>query len=146
MFEVGWRSGDVTWLPLFQIEHLEALTAYLKSLGVETVSELPVGRNDPPSSALELFVGRMTYPLTKSSASKKDVLFGAAKGTRSRWGLVYKNKAQRVKISISPLSLSSPAVTTLSPDLPSNLDLYQDQNKTRHMVLHHLEARRGYRK
>ena len=33
VFEILWRSGDVTWLPYYQITHLQALTDYLKLIG-----------------------------------------------------------------------------------------------------------------
>ncbi|KAF9498922.1 hypothetical protein BDN71DRAFT_1361801, partial [Pleurotus eryngii] len=34
MFQVEWMSGDVTWLPYHQVNHLQALKAYLEALGV----------------------------------------------------------------------------------------------------------------
>lgn len=29
IFEILWKLGDVTWLPYYQITHLQALTDYL---------------------------------------------------------------------------------------------------------------------
>ncbi|KAF9492590.1 hypothetical protein BDN71DRAFT_1358823, partial [Pleurotus eryngii] len=34
LFELKWKSGDKTWLPLHQIQHLQALQAYLDVYGV----------------------------------------------------------------------------------------------------------------
>ena len=34
IFEVHWKSGDITWLPYYQITHLQALTDYLDLIGV----------------------------------------------------------------------------------------------------------------
>ncbi|KAF8799879.1 hypothetical protein BYT27DRAFT_7004830, partial [Phlegmacium glaucopus] len=40
-FEIKWQSGDTTWLPYYQITHLQALTDYLELLGKKTISTLP---------------------------------------------------------------------------------------------------------
>ena len=42
-FEILWKSGDVTWLPYYQITHLQALTDYLELLKVKKISKLPTG-------------------------------------------------------------------------------------------------------
>jgi len=44
LFEVKWSSGDITWLPYFQIEHLPIIDTYLKLQGVITIDELPPGK------------------------------------------------------------------------------------------------------
>ena len=33
IFEILWKSGDVTWMPLYQIRHLQALEIYLELMG-----------------------------------------------------------------------------------------------------------------
>ena len=38
VFQVQWKAGDVTWLPLYQIAHLNVLPVYLDLLGVEDVT------------------------------------------------------------------------------------------------------------
>ena len=48
IFEVHWKSGDVTWLPYYQITHLQALTDYLELIGVSRISNLPNGSGRPP--------------------------------------------------------------------------------------------------
>ena len=40
-FEIKWRSGDVTWLPYYQITHLNVLTEYFYLLGISKGSNLP---------------------------------------------------------------------------------------------------------
>ncbi|KAJ3556748.1 hypothetical protein NP233_g11909 [Leucocoprinus birnbaumii] len=40
LFEVEWKSGDVTWLPYDKIDHLTALEHYLEILGVKHVDQL----------------------------------------------------------------------------------------------------------
>jgi hypothetical protein len=42
-FEILWKSGDVTWLPYYQITHLQALTDYLELLKVRKIAKLPKG-------------------------------------------------------------------------------------------------------
>ena len=42
-FKVLWKSGDVTWLPYYQITHLQALTDYLGLLGVSKIAKLSKG-------------------------------------------------------------------------------------------------------
>jgi hypothetical protein len=41
IFKMRWKSGDVTWMPYYQIEHLDVLGAYLELLGIEKIYELP---------------------------------------------------------------------------------------------------------
>ena len=48
MFEILWKAGDITWLPYYQIEHLQVLDAYL-DLWVWKLSEIyPVGKENLP--------------------------------------------------------------------------------------------------
>ncbi|KAF4600396.1 hypothetical protein EYR38_005021 [Pleurotus pulmonarius] len=48
LFEVAWKSGDITWLPYDKIAHLQAYQSYLDILGVSDTSELPIGSGSPP--------------------------------------------------------------------------------------------------
>ncbi|PIL26936.1 hypothetical protein GSI_10074 [Ganoderma sinense ZZ0214-1] len=41
-FEVQWSTGDVTWVPHADIQHLQALSEYLEALGVLNVGKLRV--------------------------------------------------------------------------------------------------------
>ena len=34
VFKILWKSGDITWMPYFQIKELQALDVYLKLLGI----------------------------------------------------------------------------------------------------------------
>lgn len=60
LFEVQWKSGDVTWLPYYQITHLQALTDYLDLLGVKRVSKLPPGSGQPPVDDPQIFLGALS--------------------------------------------------------------------------------------
>jgi hypothetical protein len=61
VFEIKWRSGDVTWLPYYQITHLQALTDYLELLGVDNISKLAAGKGTPPPDDPQIFLGAITF-------------------------------------------------------------------------------------
>ncbi|KAF9550746.1 hypothetical protein CPC08DRAFT_614316, partial [Agrocybe pediades] len=48
IFEVKWKSSDVTWLPYSQIQGLQALGAYLELQGADNISQLKKGSGKPP--------------------------------------------------------------------------------------------------
>jgi hypothetical protein len=60
VFEILWKSGDITWLPYYQITHLQALTDYLELLGVSQISQLPKGSGQPPTDDPQIFIGSIT--------------------------------------------------------------------------------------
>lgn len=60
IFEIQWRSGDITWMPYYQIKHLQALDAYLELLGVDNVSKLPAGKGKPPREDPQIFLGAVS--------------------------------------------------------------------------------------
>ena len=57
LFEIQWKSGDITWLSYYQITHLPALTDYLDLLGETKISKLPKGTGKPPQDDPQLFTG-----------------------------------------------------------------------------------------
>ncbi len=77
LFQVKWKSGDVTWLPYEKTDHLDALSEYFDALGIENVSQLRDSRIPVPGdndndveevggirlSALELDPSQLTKPL-----------------------------------------------------------------------------------
>jgi len=60
IFQVQWKTGDVTWLPYYQITHLNALPIYLDLLGVEDILKLPKGKGTPPPDNPQIFVSLIT--------------------------------------------------------------------------------------
>jgi len=60
VFEVLWKAGDITWLPYFQIEHLNALNEYLDLQGVEDINTLPAGKGNLPHQDPQVFLGILT--------------------------------------------------------------------------------------
>ncbi len=45
LFKVLWKVGDVTWLPLDHVKHLNALQDYLEAVGVSNASKLPKSKD-----------------------------------------------------------------------------------------------------
>ncbi|KAJ8469437.1 hypothetical protein ONZ45_g16890 [Pleurotus djamor] len=48
IFELKWKSGDITWLPYHQISQLHAMQAYLDLFGILDIKDLPRGTGSPP--------------------------------------------------------------------------------------------------
>ena len=64
IFKVKWASGDITWLPYYQVTHLQALTEYLNLVGVQKISQLPKGSGMPPLNNPQIFVGAISKTAT----------------------------------------------------------------------------------
>ena len=72
VFKVQWKSGDITWLPGYQIKHLQALDEYLSLLEVTEIAQLPAGKGKPPWDDVQVFLGTISPyspPLFLSSPS-----------------------------------------------------------------------------
>ena len=70
VFEIQWKSGDITWLPYYQITHLRALTEYLDLLGKKNIKELAKGTGKPPLEDPQVFLGALsldTPPISNPS-------------------------------------------------------------------------------
>jgi hypothetical protein len=68
IFEVEWKSGDVTWMSHSQIKNTPAVEDYLKLLNVQNVLELPKGKGSPPRKDPQIFLGAISYGSTPSSS------------------------------------------------------------------------------
>ena len=75
-FEILWKSGDVTWLPYYQVTHLQALTNYLELLKVVKISKLPTGRGRPPSDDPQVSLGSIVPDTPSPSLSQFFTFFG----------------------------------------------------------------------
>jgi hypothetical protein len=60
IFKIKWKSGDVTWMPYYQIAHLEALEAYLDLIGVDKIYDLPAGTATDSNQDPQLFLGGLS--------------------------------------------------------------------------------------
>lgn len=56
IFQMRWKSGDITWMPYYDVVNLEALESYYELLGVEGIASLPEGTGKL-TEANELFAG-----------------------------------------------------------------------------------------
>ena len=61
VFEIKRKLGDVTWLPYYQITHLQALMDYLDLLGESDIQKLPKGTSKPPLEDPQLFAGSLSF-------------------------------------------------------------------------------------
>ena len=74
VFEILWKSGDVTWMPFYQIRHLQALETYLELMGVDSASKLVAEKGNPPQEDPQVFLGALSLspsflsPLQHSSS------------------------------------------------------------------------------
>jgi len=71
LFELQWKSGDVSWAPYDDVAHLEALGTYLELLGVTGISKLTTGTAPPPADP-ELRVSAAGFDKSYQSAYKKN--------------------------------------------------------------------------
>lgn len=47
LFEVLWKSGDVTWLPMEYASHSQPMETYLEALGILDRTQIPFGKGKP---------------------------------------------------------------------------------------------------
>ena len=73
IFEIKWKSGDVTWLPYEQIKHLPAFEEYLDLLGVDNVSKLKAGTGNPPPDDPQVFLGALTPSYSPPTPSRQSL-------------------------------------------------------------------------
>ena len=73
VFKFLWKAGDITWLPYYQIKHLQALDAYLDSLGVETIGKLPSGKGKPSWDDAQVFLGAISMKKFLSSKFRSNI-------------------------------------------------------------------------
>lgn len=60
VFEIKWKAGDITWLPYYQITHLDALTDYFDLIGISKVLKLPQGKGIPLADDPQIFIGSLS--------------------------------------------------------------------------------------
>ncbi|KAJ3734579.1 hypothetical protein DFJ43DRAFT_1063427 [Lentinula guzmanii] len=64
IFEVKWKSGDITWLPYHKIENLRPLKEYFELIGVEGVSQLNNGRGLAPQDDIQITAGFVHFEIS----------------------------------------------------------------------------------
>jgi len=74
VFKILWKSGDVTWMPYYQIRHLQALDTYLELMGVEDALKLVAGKGKPPQEDPQVFLGAMSLGPTSPPIPRHSLL------------------------------------------------------------------------
>ena len=74
-FEMKWKSGDITWMPYYQIRHLQALDAYFNLLGVKNAAELSAGKGNPPREDPQVFLGAISLCPSLSNPFQQSLQF-----------------------------------------------------------------------
>ena len=69
-FEIKWKSGDITWLPHYQITHLQALTDYLDLLGCQQINTLPSGAGRAPQEDPQIHLGTISLSTTITTSAQ----------------------------------------------------------------------------
>ena len=71
-FEIWWKTGDITWLPYYQVSHLHALQQYFDLLGIANISQLAEGRGKLPLDDPQTFIGNMEAGFRPMNKRRKD--------------------------------------------------------------------------
>ena len=71
VFEMKWKSGDVTWVPYGTIAHLDAMKSYFEAQGVERVSDLKEETGVPPNDP-QVHLGSLDPRRKKSIKRRKN--------------------------------------------------------------------------
>jgi hypothetical protein len=61
IFEVLWKSGDITWLPYEKVDHLTALEQYFELLGIENIDQLAFASAGPNEDDDTLSIHSIQY-------------------------------------------------------------------------------------
>ena len=74
MFEILWKTGDITWMPLYQVKHVQAFENYLELLGINEVSKLPAGKGKPPREDPQVFLGVISLNALRNTSTKNSTI------------------------------------------------------------------------
>jgi hypothetical protein len=101
-----WKSGDITWLPYYQITHLQALTDYLDLYGESKISKLPKGTGQPPQDDPQIFIGVVSFsspPIPISTLSLfKNRLKSTTQNILSVVSSIFKRSFQFISTTVNP--------------------------------------------
>ena len=101
IFELKWKSGDITWLPSHDIAHLQVLKNYLDAQGMDQINQLPPGKRNALLSDPQITLGFINLG------------FDAEKSTIAK---IYKYSSNHP--SFSPPHLSATFTSLLTSSLP----------------------------
>jgi hypothetical protein len=73
-FKIKWEARNITWLPSYEISHLQVLKNYLDAHGVDDISQLPPGKGNPLVSDPQIFLDCIRFQLSTSRLHPEELL------------------------------------------------------------------------
>ena len=64
IFKVKKKAGDITWLPSYEISHLQVLKNYLDMQGVDQIGQLLPGKGNTPLSDPQVLMDSIEFKLS----------------------------------------------------------------------------------
>lgn len=61
IFEVKWKTGDITWMNYGETKHLDVLAAYCEAMGIRHPHDLLIGKSQGPSELMVTVSPMMVY-------------------------------------------------------------------------------------
>jgi len=130
LFQIKWKSGDLTWLPYDKIDHLDALRDYFKAIGIADITELTDG-------------GRVKVPDPNLNENFGLAIGDALTVSLIKFGLDESGSKTREKDINGPLELtSSQNLSPMSTPAPSPRPLAWLQRVKHNKIL--IRSPRGY--
>jgi hypothetical protein len=74
IFEIKWKTGNITWLPSHEVSHLQALKNYLDAQGVEQINQLPPGKGNPPLDESQIVINLIEFKPNNTRLPPKKLL------------------------------------------------------------------------
>ncbi|SJL12635.1 uncharacterized protein ARMOST_16064 [Armillaria ostoyae] len=125
LFQVKWKSGDVTWLPYEKADHLDALGEYFDALGISDVSQLRDGRAPPPEDdeyAVEEVSEVRVSAIELLSVGKISSVGWATKSNGTKPTTTHLNSQFSLSASLSPSTIPShPSIPAFPLIMPPSL-------------------------
>ena len=69
IFQIRWKTGEISWLPYHQVAHLVAIADYLEAVGVSNIGALTEGNGSFPDDP-QLFAGSLNLTDLKGQVGK----------------------------------------------------------------------------
>lgn len=103
LFEVLWVSGDVTWLTMGEVRHLEAFTAYCEAMGIRDLKTIQKGKRTNVPVAL-LTVEDRSFSAINVNSKKHKRRNGRTVPDKTRPQMSY-NTPALPNVNVSPTAL-----------------------------------------
>jgi hypothetical protein len=74
IFEIKWKTGDITWLLSHEVSHIQAFKNYLDAQGVEQINQLPPGKRNPLSDNSQIIINLIEFKPNNTRLQPKKLL------------------------------------------------------------------------